>query len=508
MDTRGGIVLTGILASSLALSGCLTYNGSREVVPFFELQTRAAKLGGAAMASPADAESGTAKTTEVVFRPLGSFESIGKERARLKLLWPIFDFARGAGHHRSWIMPFVFFRQRPATVTGEGETGSDFDFMIFPFLYTGHEPKEGGYFALFPLAGVLKGLLAKDRIYFFLFPLYWHTFKDDWNSLHLVVPFYNLTRGETHRGWRILPFYGHFEADTPDGRPRYRRDFVLWPFYIHQKNQLNSGRPTKTFFSLPFYGHSHNVHTDTRVYLWPFFHVTEDVETGHKLYFGGLLPYRFTHGHYDLWPIFGVKNRKISTEHDVLDNRGITLPGGWMGINENQLASEGAVLEKEITAHDFQRTRTRFRQFFLWPIQQYEHAQGADLNLTRFYLLPFFWHFWTERKGEQSAKTESEWKLWPIFRARSDGDRRSFYLPSPLWFREENTFERLYARLWRVFLYESNFQRSGWELFYGLLSHRYEKESDRRTFSIFYGLLEATTSSEGLAVRLFWLPWE
>ena len=86
--------------------------------------------------------------------------------------------------------------------------------------------------------------------------------------------------------------------------------------------------------------------------------------------------------------------------------------------------------------------------------------------------------------------------------------RRSFYLPSPLWFREENTFERLYARLWRVFLYESNFQRSGWELFYGLLSHRYEKESDRRTFSIFYGLLEATTSSEGLAVRLFWLPWE
>ena len=82
MDTRGGIVLTGILASSLALSGCLTYNGSREVVPFFELQTRTAKLGGAAMASPADAESGTAKTTEVVFRPLGSFESIGKERAR------------------------------------------------------------------------------------------------------------------------------------------------------------------------------------------------------------------------------------------------------------------------------------------------------------------------------------------------------------------------------------------------------------------------------------------
>jgi hypothetical protein len=492
----------GLLVSILWLTGCVTYNGKRAIVPLFEVDHHESKLGGMSKLSPADAAQESVTSTEVIVRPLGSFESIGEDRARLKILWPLWDSSWGAGYHRATLLPFLFYRQRPIA---DGE-GSDVDFILFPFIYAGHEPDAGGYFGIFPLGGVVKGLFAKDRTYFFMFPLYWHTFDEDWNSMHLVWPFFNRASGETHRGWRVWPFYGHYEADTADGRPRSRRTFVIWPFYIDQETELNSNRPTKTFFTLPFYGHSHNVRTDTRVYLWPFFHVTEDIESGNKLYFGYLIPYRFTHGQFDVWPLFGVKDRVISTKNDILDNRGITLPGGWMGLSEEQLETEAPRLLEKVERGELENVRTRFRQFAIWPIQQYENARSADLDATRFYLLPFFWHFWTERKGE-TGNQESEWKVWPLFRARFTDNQDSVYFPSPLWFRQENLFERLYARLWRLFLYENTPERSGWEFFFGLVSRRHENAEDATTMSIFYGLLEGTSSPDGFGMRVLWLPW-
>ncbi len=149
--------------------------------------------------------------------------------------------------------------------------------------------------------------------------------------------------------------------------------------------------------------------------------------------------------------------------------------------------------------------RDRFRQFAFWPIQRYQVTVTKSSRESRFWFLPWFWHFHYEKEG--LIEPTSEWKVWPLFRYRAEALDHTFYFPSPLFFRQEDLFERQWARLWRLFLYRDTPERSGWELLWGVLSHRYEKGEEARTVSILYGLLEWGHGTDGHRFRLLYLPW-
>lgn len=502
IDGPREIVQRALLAAAAALAaGCVTYDGKRAVVPFFEIADGPARAAGASKA-PAEAVEG-ATSREFVLRPFGSFERIEApaaaaatgdevaERARVKLFWPLIDVAWGEGNARAWLLPVFYFRLKPRP-----EGHSDLDWFLLPF-FGGSDPEEGRYFAVFPLGGRLLGLVAKKEIHFALVPLYWRSWDGDYDSMHILFPIFNRVRGGGHRGWRVWPFYGAYAADrAATGAPRYRRRFILWPFFIAGEENLDSQRPTRNLLVFPFYGQSLNPHTETRVYLWPFFHSARDVESGHKLYFGYVLPYRFTGGQFDLWPLFGWKTRAYGDRLGDRDPRGIAGPGGRFGLDRDH--AQGELPPTGIN--------TRFRQFALFPIQRYDRDQGDTWDSTKLWVLPFFWHFHTLDKD--SFEVADEWKLWPLFRYRRVGEWSSFYFPSPLWFRQENLFERLYARLWRLFLYQRSPERSGWEFLYGLLSYRHERDDDdERVYSIFYGLFEVSSGADGLGMRVLYLPW-
>jgi hypothetical protein len=256
----------------------------------------------------------------------------------------------------------------------------------------------------------------------------------------------------------------------------------MWPFYISQENRLNSATPSTLFFSFPFYGRDQTPRTDTTTYLWPFFHRIRDKQNGDVTYAGYLFPYRFGPDQKDFWPFFGWKRTR-----EVLT----ALP----------------ILERRADADDPLRGEYRtFRQFALWPIQRYQHEVSSFSESHRFWFLPFFWRF--HRLERFPEREVSEWKVWPLLRYRRDGPTASFYFPSPLWFRQESLFERQWARLWRLYLYESNETRSGWEVLWGLFSHRHEKTVGSHTWSILYGLFEWETAEDGTSFRLFYLPWK
>lgn len=494
--TRGcphrAALLPLLVSIALLPAGCITYNGKREVVPVFEIHEGRAHAGGVGKAATLGPQGEPPQTLEVIVRPLGSLEWIGDERSRLKLAWPLMSFAWGAGIKDFWVLPTFAYRERPAPRYDDTEI----DFMLFPFIYAGHEPDpaKGNYVAIFPFFGSLRDVLAKDTTIFLLFPLYWHTWDEGVDSLHILWPFFNRVKGAGRSGWRIWPFYGFYDAVDARLNPRYHRTFVLWPFYIAQENRLNSLNPTELFFSFPLFGWSESPHYSTRTYLWPLFIRIDDRRLDETTYAGYVFPYRIGARQFDLWPFFGWKTREGRTETGRYDGLFAAL-----GTDADDSSVEAA------SAGGATGVGSYFRQFALWPIQRYETETTPTSEGHRFWFLPFFWRFYSHRTSPEQI--DSEWKIWPLYRFHRVNDEVSFYFPSPLWFRQESPFERLYARLWRLFLYESNEKRSGWEVLFGLFSHRYETREQSRTFSVLYGLLEWEIAPVGHRFRVLYLPW-
>jgi len=397
---------------------------------------------------------------EIVVRPLWSYATRGPDSSELEVVWPLADFTRRGGFRRGWVLP-VWFRQKEEEERG----GYRARWMLFPLFYGGASSR-GRYFAFFPFAGKLRGLLGQDEIDFYLFPFYWHSRHEDAHSLHVVFPFYNRVWGGGRSGARFWPFYGHYHYLAPDGRERSERWFIGWPFYIRQRNELNTKHPSELFFIFPFYGRSESDRTLTRAYFWPFFNTTLDKRTGRKVYFGFLFPYRFTDGQFDLWPFFGVKH---SAEDAPIAEAGV---------------------------------RVRYRQFIIWPIERYTESEDDHRFTKRFWLLPFWWAYREVRKADGEENLER--KLWPLFRYHRRGDRADFFLPCPLWFEQERPFERFYARLWRLFLYHDDAEMKGWEALFSLLSYRDRKVEGIRTFTVLGGLFERQAHAEGVLYRFLY----
>lgn len=473
--TCARVALALLVGSSCwSLAGCRTIEGTWGVPPFFEVYDTPSSVGSEAgheyffrpLGSYEDLESSSTAKTQAPSPPPGAGSHIRATGHHVRFISPFLDFHWGPDGHRYSVLPLFYYRSYP-----QPQSGEDIDWMLFPFFYGGTDPDEGSYFAFFPLGGKLKGILGQDEIDFWLFPLWWHSRDRERHSLHVVWPFYNRVWGENawhgeESGWRLWPFHGSYRSTGADGRLRSAQSFTAWPFYIHRQDQMNLN-PTEVFFSLPFYGERINARTETYVYLWPFFQTHYDRKYDRKTYLGFLIPYRFTDGQSDLWPLFGFKRT----------SRGTDLGGV---------------------------ARRNYRHFFIWPFERYEWATDGLEETTRFWLLPLLWHF--HYIDKDTLEIESEWTLWPLLRKRSVGESDSFDLLSPLWFRRED-YDRLYSRWFNIFRYRSKPEISGVEILYGALQYRVEPPKNDALFSILGGLFEVGKRNGSASLRILYLPW-
>ena len=231
----------------LLFSGCLSVEDTRGLPPFWEIY---------------DEPDGS---KEYVFRPLGGVR-VGANQTRTRILWPLMLFSTSKERDRVWLLP-IFYHQRRTTMEGK----EDVDYALFPLVFTGTSPKEGSYFALFPIGGVLKGLLGQDYITFVLFPLFWRQRDRDRVSYHVLWPIVNWLRGETRKGWRFWPLFGDYQGWTEEGEAKYRRRFILWPLIHIQENNLDTRNPTHFFMVFPFYGRIKSPRFVKTTHMWPLF---------------------------------------------------------------------------------------------------------------------------------------------------------------------------------------------------------------------------------------------
>lgn len=434
-----------------------------------------------------------------------------EDEVRGYALWPLWHYVREGPELQVGLLGANFIQKRL-----DHRGFLDVDYLIPPVLY-GHSVDEGSYFALLPFGGTTKGLLGKSFAAWVLFPLYLYTEDNRGTrearaglrpadparndgvlvSHHVLFPFVNWLHGHGRSGFRIFPFYAHYEREDLEGRLAYERTWILWPFWTHQRNNLNSpGGPQTMWFLFPFFGRSEGQYASQWTVLWPivrYFEYRRASTTG-PLHSFRVFPFFAREvGRYrtrlDIWPFWGRKERFVPL---------VTETGGY---------------------DRFERT------FILWPVVRWENHESDKLAFRKWWVMPLLWSYETEDKVSGAKK--EEFKVWPLFRYKSWPDGRvTVNLFSPLWFNDpEGAFEMIYNPLFRI--YERSRQADGDErrlYAWGLVQDRegrattaftvhpflywndVAKDGSARHDRYLFGLFQYRRAGAERALRFFWLP--
>ena len=356
------------------------------------------------------------------------------------------------------------------------EPDLDQDTGFLPFFAYGTGPnKEDNYFAAFPFGGTTKGLIGKDEMiwYGFPYPFYLEINDEHYDSRHVLFPFVNWVEGPRNSGWRIWPFYGHYERTTDAGEPVYDRTFVLWPFLTWSHDGLNEEEPTDVFFAMPFYGSIRGPELDSTSVLWPFFKYEEDKR---RKRWDLRAPFPFfqiggsdedaadpSYWKFDLWPLFGIKERE--------------------GFH---------------------------RHFALWPIWRREELDSKDRAFRGTWALPLFWTTYWEHKDEGTE--ERRVRLFPLLHYRSlRSGEVEFAMLSPWYFDDPNGFERVLSPWLRLYRYHRDAD-GGFEhqALWGAFSYRerpaWGGRAEYLRWSLLFGMIHYRNLGGEKGLRILWGP--
>ncbi|MFC1889919.1 hypothetical protein ACFL4G_09195 [Thermodesulfobacteriota bacterium] len=381
--------------------GCILRRDEVRIGPLFSL-SRQESTGRAVVEvlGPLFLYERSPTSRHLAFRPIFDWTAESTGERRLLFLWPLglFETEPRKTHFR--LFPLVSYKTR---IKGSREI-RDTDFMLLPFLFTGRDTEEGFYFALFPLAGHLKGFLGKEDLRFFLFPLYSDSRKGDHRAWNFLYPMFHRSRGGSKSAFRIWPLAGRKKMCG-----RYDKRFFLWPLVTYERKYFGERPPMRSLFILPIYGHKETLFGTTRHFLIPIFSRTRETRPEGTFYewnapwpvvcSGSGPGYRKL----TFWPLMWYRRR--------VDGRSLVAP---------------------------------------FPIYWQSDRMRGEENVRRRWLVPFFWSTRKTCEGEsEGAKTT---RLWPIldFRRGYDGASDLSVL-APLWFRDPGGFERVYGPFWTLY---------------------------------------------------------
>ena len=99
-------------------------------------------------------------------------------------------------------------------------------------------------------------------------------------------------------------------------------------------------------------------------------------------------------------------------------------------------------------------------------------------------------------------------RVWPFgsYRRSAEG-KKELYIPDLLILPDEDHFEPLYARLWRLYRYTDNGPTGGvrWDLLWGLFGG--ERLGNSSRLSLFGGLFFRERRGDDVAWRIFYIPF-
>ena len=411
--------------------------------------------------------------TELALRPLLFHKTTSPNRSQTEFAYPLATLQQDQDETRLDILQLFSLRSE----TRPGSAGPRRSLTLFPLLFHGHHSEFGSYTALFPLGGTLYDRFGRDRIVFWLFPLYARSERDGRRVDNLLWPLFSRTSRGDNSGYAFWPFYGW----TKQGEQLSRR-FFLWPLGFSERRG-NQERPDfRESAFLPFYYVRESAAESYRSVFWPLLSYQHDrmhrfkqwnfpwplvrLTRGEKRHGLRLLPFYAdetldeVRKRWYLWPLF-----KDEQFQDELFKR-----------REFRLAY---FLYRDLDERHLE-TGVELRRIDCWPLLGFRRARGVS-HLYMFSLLePFL---------PDNEKIERSWSpLWRFLQMK--------------WDKKGN---RVGSLFWNLLWWESRSDGLAFELF-PLVDYRktMEKGID---LSLFKGLLRYRREVDSAELELLYIPW-
>ncbi len=318
---------------------------------------------------------------------------------------------------------------------------------LLPFYFQGRDVHGENYFALFPLGGTIHEFLGRDRIEFWLFPIFGKSQINDVKTTSVLWPIYSRTRGEGIRRDRIFPILG---KSTLEGK--YEKRFVLWPFWT-SANYFYPGDSGKTWILFPICGRADLENEKTLWVIPPFFRFTQGIKQNRT---------------YCPWPFFQCLE---SPQRNKL----------WIWPL-------------------WGRDR---KTFALWPFLWSEKSEEEARVKTRKLALPFFY---SNRETVNDETVSKGWKIWPLM-SWTRGENVSRFRMLELWPIESGPVERNWAPLWTLYKRTNENGLIRKDLL-GFVWHSERSETESRSeWSLLKGLFEYKKKDDSRGGRLLWIPF-
>ncbi|PLX71906.1 MAG: hypothetical protein C0614_14145 [Desulfuromonas sp.] len=411
--------------------------------------------------------------TELALRPLLFHTISSPGRSQTDIVYPFATLKQDQDETRLEVLQLFSLRSEQSSDSGSVRRS----FTLFPLLFHGHHAEFGSYTALFPLGGTLYDRFGRDRIDFWLFPLYARSENDGRRVDNLLWPLFSRTSGAGYSGYAFWPFYGWSEQGG-----QLRRRFFLWPLGFSETRGHPDQPDSRESAFLPFYYVRESAGESYRGLLWPFLTYHHD-----RLR-------RFKEWNFP-WPLV----RMTRGEH----RHGLRLLPFYADETLNEVR----------------------KRWYLWPLFKNEQLQDDFFDRREFRLAYFLYRNLDERHLETGAELRRI-HCWPLLGYRRSKGVSHLYLFSLLepFLPDNERLERSWSPLWRFFQikWDSRGNRIGslfwnllwWERRQGGLAFEFFPLVDYRKtvakgvdLSLFKGLLRYRRELNDRELELLYLPW-
>lgn len=456
--------LTFITAAIFLFAAVLVSTAQAQVFPFYDKDTAYPSEQTEEMWAPWPLYEHTDKTTSTL-RALHPLYSVYREEdtgnKKVDVLWPIYayrykpEFPNVKDYKSSYVFPLYWSKR------GTREDGEHHNRMLLPFWYSGKQGEKGYYWvlfpilwhaedacmavpffpprkqnfaAVFPIVGQFYDYWARDRIAFFLWPLFVYSSQgqgDQFNEIYsLVWPITGYYKGPKTKGFRLWPLYSQVKQEG-----QFSRTYWLWPLGHRRVGRISRTNPEQEdvtlfipFFAkfrrpglsldmiFPFYGHLQVGDRESWGYALAIYNKEINKRRGSK-------EKRF------LWFLIRSKTALEGFEPDEV-NPAVTYGGGFFPFYVRNYNDR------------------RVAKSIVWPFHVYRKNEYSDETFTRSYVIPFFGS-WKKEYHEDVARNKGGTFLFPFYRSWTNLEGNSYKNALHLFFYSKSSPEdRNWAPLW------------------------------------------------------------
>ena len=471
---------------------------------------------------------------------------LDQEKAVSRYLLPIYYQGKQGKHEHLIIFPFIWYARDAR--------------LIWPLFPT----RPQTFAAFWPLYGDFRGWWNRDRIVFFLWPLFITSRKGVGSNAvrthSFAWPFISFYQGKKYKGFRFWPL-----ISTIKKRGEFHRMYWLWPLGHYRTGVTPDEKSTQTltaFFPFyaamsspkieyelvfPFYGRLNSGKRETRGYALAIYNTLEDQRRQsieHRLLWF-LIRWKSSLQGAETQPDNSKKPSGIEGAWDRSSTRTLarapdqatsaTASGRAIPSNSETPGTSTLSLFPKDSEDDSDERGWAFfpfyskysspkkeRKWILWPFYWHRLDRATQFDFERTYVIPFYSS--QERRWKDKAISSSSF-VFPFYHSttRRDGAMRTHALHL-WWYDSVDGLDRNYAPLWTF--YEKNWNEKTGAERKKILKGLYESEHQpggeiRRSFnflffsaessekssetSLFWGLFSRSRNVDQTSTRLFWV---